>query len=144
MKKAIITIFALLIILAILDVRLYAQKFKIIVHETNPISSMTRAEVSEIFLKKTKKLNGTDALPVDLVSTNPVRQSFSRYIHRRPFSAIKAYWQQQIFSGRGVPPPEKESDREVVAYVWGNPGAIGYVSASTKTDGVKILKITEN
>jgi len=143
MKKAILIIFALLIILAIFDVQLYAQKFKIIVHETNPISSMTRAEVSRIFLKKTTKLNGTKALPVDLVSNNPVRQSFSRYIHRRPFSAIKAYWQQQIFSGRGVPPPEKDSDRAVVFYVWGNPGAIGYVSASAKTEGVKILKITE-
>jgi len=143
MKKAILIIFALLIILAVFDTHLYAQKFKIIVHETNPVSSMTRAEISKIFLKKTTKLNGTKALPVDLVGSNPLRQSFSRSIHRRPFSAIKAYWQQQIFSGRGIPPPEKKSDREVVAYVWGNPGAIGYVSASTKTEGVKILSVKE-
>ena len=105
MKKALLGIFALVIISAIFSILLYAENFKVIVHESNPISSLTRADVSKLFLKKATQLNGTTALPIDLVSSNPVRQSFSRYIHRRPVSAIKAYWQQQIFSGRGVPPP---------------------------------------
>lgn len=143
MKKAFLSICTLVIILAIFSILLHAENFKIIVHESNPISSMTREEVSRIFLKKTASLNGTEALPVDLVGSNPVRQTFSRYIHSRPVSAIKAYWQQQIFSGRGVPPPEKNSDREVLAYVWGNPGAIGYISARTKANGVKVLSLAK-
>ena len=97
MKKAFLGICALATILAVFGILLHAENFKIIVHESNPTSSMTREEVSRIFLKKTTNFNGTAALPVDLVSSNPVRQTFSRYIHRRPVSAIKAFWQQQIF-----------------------------------------------
>lgn len=143
MKKAKFSIFALMILIGFFGVRLYAQSYKIIVHASNPISSMTKDDVSRIFLKKNTEFNGTTALPVDLVSDNPVRHSFSSYIHGKSVAAVKAYWQQQIFSGRGVPPPEKSSDRGVIAYVWANPGAIGYVSASTPTEGVKIIVITD-
>ena len=47
-------------------------------------------------------------------------------------SAVANYWQRQIFSGRGTPPPIKESDAEVIAFVAANPGAIGYVSADAE------------
>jgi hypothetical protein len=58
-------------------------------------------------------------------------------------SSIKAYWQKQIFSGRGVPPEEKESDEEVLEYVSKNVGAIGYISESAETSAydVKVLEI---
>jgi hypothetical protein len=45
--------------------------------------------------------------------------------------------------GREGPPPGKASDRDVVAYVDANPGAIGYVSPETLLAGrTKVLKIT--
>ena len=53
-----------------------------------------------------------------------------------------AYWQKMIFSGREVPPPEKTSSAEVVAYVRANRGAIGYVAADAALGaGVRVLKI---
>ncbi len=107
------------------------ESYKIIVNGSNPISSMTKDQISKLFLKKvTKWKNGQKVLPLDLTGTSPVRQDFSKEILGRNVWAIKAYWQKQIFSGRGVPPPEKSSDREVLAYVQENPGAIGYISAS--------------
>jgi ABC-type phosphate transport system substrate-binding protein len=43
-----------------------------------------------------------------------------------------------------VPPPEKASPTEVLAYVRANPGGIGYVPAGTALpDGVKALKVTQ-
>ena len=62
-------------------------------------------------------------------------------MHGKKTTAVRSYWLQVIFSGRGVPPPEKPSDKDVIAYVKAHPGAIGYVAATTATDDVKVLKV---
>lgn len=116
--------------------------FKIIVHPSNPTSSMAADEVSGLFLKKTKKWDhGPAVTPVDHQDSSPVRVRFSTAIHDRPVSAVEAYWQQKVFSGRGVPPPKEASDGAVIAFVQANPGAIGYVSAETSVNGCRVLEI---
>ena len=54
------------------------------------------------------------------------------------------YWLKQINKGTR-PPNVMESDVDVLEYVAGTPGAIGYVSAATALDGrhVKILRISD-
>jgi ABC-type phosphate transport system substrate-binding protein len=121
--------------------------FKVIVQASNPNAELKKEEISQLFLKKVKKWKQNDetVLPVDLVENAPVREQFSEAVHRKKVSFIKAYWQKQIFSGREVPPVEKESDEEVLKYVEQNLGAIGYVSESAKIDDhkVKVIKILE-
>ena len=70
-----------------------------------------------------------------------MRGSFSKAIHGKSVSAVKAYWQQRVFSGRDVPPLEKDSDASVVNYVRNNPGAIGYVSENADVRGVRVIVI---
>lgn len=119
-----------------------APSFKIVVNASNSTSSLSRAEISNLFLKKTTVWsNGNKVLPIDQAEGAAVREAFSEQIHGKNVSAIKGYWQKQIFSGRGVPPPEKESDKEIIAYVQENPGAIGYISGATPIgDGIRVLK----
>jgi len=118
--------------------------FKVIVNDENPVSALTKDNVSNFFLKKTIKWdNGSKVEPVDLGADSDTRKSFSDNIHGKAVSAIKAYWQKKIFSGKGIPPSEKNSDAEVIAFVKSKPGAIGYVSAGTSTSGVKVVKITD-
>ena len=62
-------------------------------------------------------------------------------MHGRKTSAVRSYWLQAIFSGRGVPPPEKASDGDVIAHVKEHVGAIGYVSSAAATAAVKVLKV---
>ena len=54
-------------------------------------------------------------------------------------AAVKSYWQQLIFSGRAIPPPELDSDEEVVRYVAKYPGAVGYVSGGSELSGVRTV-----
>ena len=75
--------------------------------------------------------------------TSPVRDSFSREVLGKSVPAVEQYWTQAIFSGRAVPPVEKRTDADVLAYVRETPGAIGYVSASTPTEGVKRLALRD-
>ena len=70
-------------------------------------------------------------------------QDFIFDAHRAGRSAkqIESFWQQQIFSGKDVPPEQKASDAEVIAWVKANPGAIGYVSAGSAVSGVTVVKV---
>jgi hypothetical protein len=56
-------------------------------------------------------------------------------------AAVKAYWQQRIFSGRGVPPPALDSDQAVLEYVASHPGAVGYVSGAAAVGSTKVMSV---
>lgn len=120
-----------------------AEEFVVIVNAANPVASVGNAQLSSLFLKKlTQWGGGLPAVPVDLGPESPVRASFSQQIHHKGTAAVKAYWQQMIFSGREVPPPEKASAREVVAFVSANRGGVGYVPAGTALgSGVKTVEV---
>ena len=121
---------------------LSAQEFKVIVNSANSTSELSTDVTAKLFLKQSTKFpNGTAAQPVDLAKTSAVRAAFSKAVLGRPSSAVETYWQQQIFSGKDVPPPAKASDDDVIAFVKANPGAIGYVSAGASTAGVKVVDV---
>ena len=148
MKKTISSLVALVIVTTLLSFSgLHAQKtsgYKIIVNTENPTSSLTRDQISNLFLKKAKRWdNGVQAQPVDLPSKSATRDSFSRAIHRRSSMAIKNFWTKSIFSGKSSPPPELATDAEVVAYVEENAGAIGYVPLTSDTGTAKAIVITD-
>ena len=106
--------------------------FLVVVNAANSVKSLTTEEVSRLFLKKvTTWVDGQAALPVDQPESSPVRAAFTRDVLRRKIAAVKAYWQQRIFSGRDLPPPVRDSDAEVIRYLEANRGAIGYVSGGT-------------
>ena len=122
-----------------------AADFVVVVNAGNSQSALPAAEISKLFLHRITLWSSSErVMPVDLAEDSPVRASFSRAVHERSTAAVKAYWQKMIFSGRDVPPPEKGSAAEVLAYVRANPGAIGYVPAGTALpDGVKALRVTQ-
>jgi TonB family protein len=117
--------------------------FQIIVHEQNLTSSLSSDELSRLFLKKSRSWSdGAAVEPVDLVSTSPVRESFSLAIHGRSVASIKSFWQHKIFSGLSSPPLELSADDEVIAYVSEHRGAIGYVSAAARLDSASVKAIS--
>lgn len=119
--------------------------FVVVVNAANPLNSIAKGDLAKLFTKKARTWSdGTPALPVDLASGSPVRETFTQRVHGKSGSAIASFWQQQIFSGREVPPPEKKTDDEVLDFVRSNRGAVGYVAAGTKPGtGVKSLTISD-
>lgn len=115
---------------------------RVIVHTTNPQTAASHDFVTDAFLKKaTRWPHGEPISAVDLRPDSPIRRRFCESILKRSIGAVRSYWQQRIFSGRDVPPPELDSEEGVVGYVAKYPGAIGYVSGSAKLTGVKELSI---
>ncbi|NJL26953.1 MAG: hypothetical protein HC897_03250 [Thermoanaerobaculia bacterium] len=119
--------------------------FKVIVNPKITVNSLSRSQISSIFLKKLNRWPDSDqsAKPVDLDSSSPVREAFSQDIHKRSVSNIKNFWQRQIFSGKDLPPVEARDEAEMLRLVRDNPGGIGYVSASASTTGVKVLTVVD-
>jgi ABC-type phosphate transport system substrate-binding protein len=117
--------------------------YLVIVNAANSASTLPRGEVAALFLKQvTTWPDGTPVAVVDLGDRSPVRAAFSRSVIGRPVQAVRNYWQQQVFGGRSVPPTQRASDVEVVAYVRENPNAIGYVAPSTPLgQGIRPLTI---
>jgi ABC-type phosphate transport system substrate-binding protein len=116
--------------------------YKIIINSDSDVTSLSKKQVSQLFLKKVKTWdNNLKVTPVDLPASANTRDRFSREIHGKSVNAVKAYWQQRVFSGRDVPPLEKETDASVLAFVRANPGAIGYVSANADVNGVKVITV---
>lgn len=137
-KKTAIVAFLCMVMIA----GLHAQNFKVIVNTSNGISSISKTDLTNIFLKKISKFsNGITASPVDQTENSAVRAEFSNGILKRPASAVKSYWNQQLFSGAGVPPDEKKTEADVINFVKSNPGGIGYVSPGAVTADVKVIEV---
>lgn len=120
-----------------------AAGYRVIIHPDNPVTSVERAFLADAFLKKVTRWPDRRAMyPADLHPSSATRSSFSRTVLKRSVAAIKAYWQQRIFSGRGVPPPELGSEAQVVDYVLRHNGAIGYVSGTTDIKGAKAVTVS--
>jgi ABC-type phosphate transport system substrate-binding protein len=126
---------------------LWAQEpaFKVVVNAVHPATTIRRAQLVDVFLKKVNRWgDGTAIQPVDLSTKSPVRASFSKDGLGQSVDAVVNYWQRQILAGRDRPPIVKSSDEEVIAFVGSIPGGVGYVSAAaTLSDKVKAIKITE-
>ncbi len=122
----------------------YAQSVEIIVHPGNDITSVTKAELSKIFLKRLRTwADGTLAVPVDQVPDSSSRREFTGSIHERRVVNVEVYWKRMIFSGRAAPPPEMADDHAVIEFVRNTPGAVGYVSKLTRLEGVRSLRVTD-
>jgi hypothetical protein len=145
-----VLIAAVVLVITVPLVGLGAEKaatpsFRVIVNAANPSRSLSRAEISRLFLKKMEWPSHHSVLPVDLPEESPIRKSFSETVLGREVTSLNSYWQFMIFSGRATPPVAVQSDEEALKYVRMHPEAIGYVSASTPLEpGVLAMGILED
>ena len=117
--------------------------YLVIVHPSNKTTKLEKKTIADTFLKKRTRWSdaGKTILPVDQTKKSAIRKRFSEEVLGRNLSAVRTYWNQLVFSGRGVPPPEVDSDDDVVAYVLKHPGAIGYVAATANVKDARVVQI---
>jgi len=136
---------ALLVIASLVAPRARADSagaYRLIVHPANPTREVDRSFVAQAFLKKVIHWpSGVPIQPIDLDQRSPVRRRWSDEVLDRSIEAVKSYWQQMIFSGRGLPPPEVTTDEQVIDFVLHRAGAIGYVSADANLHGARVLSV---
>lgn len=119
------------------------EPYQIVVNAANPTGSLSKEKLAAYFLKKeTRWGDGSKVAVVDRAPGAAVRAAFSKSVLAKDVAAVKSYWQRLLFSGKETPPPELDSDREVMDFVAKTPGGIGYVAAGADLQaGVKALRI---
>lgn len=132
----------IILVLLVAPARANEGSFVVIVNPNNPVTKVDKKAIADGFLKKRTRWSDDLAMqPIDQRKNTSVRSDFSKRILDRSVASVRTYWNQIVFSGRGVPPPEAESDDAVVNYVAKHAGAIGYVTSTSKLDGVKVIRV---
>lgn len=86
--------------------------YKVIVNPANPTSSLTRSQLSRMFLDASTWPDGQPVLPVDLMPESPVRELFSTAIHGMPAAAVVS--RAANAAGTGRMPMTVSSDADVI------------------------------
>jgi len=121
-----------------------AGGYQVIVHPNAPSTAVDRQFLEDAFLKKVTMWPRGEAIrPADLTPNSNVRREFTEAVLKRSVEAVRSYWQQRIFAGRDLPPPEFNTDDNVVKYVLTHEGAVGYVSGSANLKEAKVLTVTQ-
>jgi len=140
-----LTLIALTLAVVALTAPVAAQDkdFVVIVNAFNPFITIRADDLSRIFLKKSATWsNGQAAQPVDQPEGSTLRRRFTARVLNRDTGSVKSYWQQQVFSGRAIPPPALDTDAAVLEFVRQHPYGVGYVSASTPlTSEVRVIAV---
>lgn len=113
-----------------------------VVSPQNPATTLSKSEVSNIFLGKTRHFpDGNSAVPFDQPENSAPRTEFYRSISNRRPSEIKAYWAKMIFTGRGQPPTVADDNNQVKKILTGRPDGIGYIDRSAVDGSIKVLAV---
>ncbi len=139
------TLIGLALVAGVLAAPVHAQdkEFVVIVNAFNPFVTIKADDLTRIFLKKTATWgNGQTAQPVDQAEGSNLRRRFTARVLNRDTGSVKSYWQQQVFSGKAVPPPALDNDAAVLEFVRQHPYGVGYVAASTPlTSEVRVIAV---
>jgi ABC-type phosphate transport system substrate-binding protein len=116
-----------------------AEGIAVIVARNAPQTTMDRATLRDIYLKKVfVDPQGNALVPVNLPADNALRRAFSRELLREDAEALQSYWNERYFHGIR-PPYVLGSQRAVLRFVAGTEGAIGYVASCRVDADVRVL-----
>ncbi len=76
---------------------------------------------------------------MDLPENSDVRASFTSLLFGKSVTSLKAIWAVKLYSGRGTPPREVPSEKEVKSMVSFSKNAIGYIRAAEVDGSVKVI-----
>ncbi len=121
------------------------SNYRVVVNRTNPVTALSKKQLSEIFLKKVEKWDhGQEVHPVDLLDDSPIRNQFTLDIHQKDLTKIIAYWKKEFFKNQTVSPPQLQDEMDVISYVESDSGAIGYISSTISITDYNIKVLTVN
>lgn len=126
----------------IVTLPLMAREAKVIANPSVAVESISIAELKGIFLLQRKTLKDGSSVEPVLQKSGPTHEAFLQQYLNRDTEEIRIYYQGLVFTGKGLMPKQLNSDAEVVSYVARTRGAIGYVSGTSPTEGVRVLNVT--
>jgi len=140
MKLGPISALALFVML-LLPVQAMASEIVIVANKDVPVASLGSKDIREIFLgKKISWDNGRKIIFAVQNHTEASDTFLETYVRKNAYD-YDVFWKKQVFTGKGKAPPSFRTEQELVEFVAGTPGAIGYVLAGTDKGEVKTIQV---
>jgi ABC-type phosphate transport system substrate-binding protein len=119
-----------------------AAELAVIVSARSTATTLGRDQVAAIFLGQTPAFpDGVVATAIDQPLGNATRNEFYERVAAKNPALLKAYWSKLLFTGRGQPPREVESNAAVKKLVAETPGMIGYIDSSALDPSVRAVLV---
>lgn len=111
----------------------------VIVHKSNT-DTISTDDIVKIFLGKQSTFPGGDeAVPINLTGGNITREGFDATVLGKNGRQMKAYWSKLVFTGKGTPPKEVETEMQMLQLITNNPSMIGYIDSDKLSPEVKVI-----
>lgn len=111
----------------------------VVVAAKSPVTSLTKAQASQIFLSKSVSFpGGGTATPIDIAS-GPVRDAFYTAVTGKDAAQLKAYWAQLTFTGKAKPFKQAANAAEAKRLIAASPGMVGYLAPSDVDSTVRVV-----
>lgn len=138
MKKTCMLIMAL-----VLTGVMTAQAGNVIVIANKNVGSATlsKAEVQNIFLGRTVMWPDGKKMNPGVLKGGATHENFLSNMLGKNESQFDTFWKQAIFTGKGRPPKAAAGEAEMVQFVAGTDGAVGYIDSDTAHADVKVITV---
>jgi ABC-type phosphate transport system substrate-binding protein len=115
----------------------------IVVNRSNPVESLSFAELRKIFLENQDHWSNGRRITVIMLEPGKVeRQIVLTQIYQMDEKDFNKYFLHGMLTGEvHVAPKAMTNSNEVLKFVFNVPGAIGYVKAADVNDSVKVVRI---
>lgn len=105
-----------------------AQEIVVFAHRGMPKSDAVT--LKRLYTGRIVSISQQSARPVNLVPGHPVRKVFLEKLLGQDEREYTGYWLVRRYVGKGAPPAEVASVEEMIEFVGGTPGAVGYAPVS--------------
>jgi len=117
-----------------------AEYIAVITHPDNPLSEISRKQLSNLYLGRNKAIENNRFLELyDHPDNSAIREDFFERLNGMSLSRVNAYWARLRFTGRIFPPTSLLGDDEVIEAVKHNKQALSYVDGESVTADVKVI-----
>ena len=115
----------------------------IIANPDTELTSLEKKEIRDIFTGKRTRWNGSGKITIAILENLDVHKEFLLEFVRKTPSQFRNYWRRKVFTGEGKLPKSFGSEAELIDFVAGTKGAVGYISSPAKKP-VKVIEIKDD
>lgn len=139
MKTSFTFVSILALALAFVTAMAHAEEVVVIVNINN-FNIVDRQYIARLYTGAVKGWpDGSPAFPVDQMEDSEARAEFYATVVGKSQATVRALWQQNIFSGNGLPPKIVSPDAAMKRLIATNRNAIGYIMSSQVDASVKVV-----
>ncbi len=106
-----------------------------------PSDTVAPAQVQKIFLGKSAQWNDGARIILATLKGGDTANAFLKTFVKKSPKQFSNFWKKAVFSGTGEMPASFKTEAELVTFVAGNPGAVGFIDEATAHESVKVIAI---